>query len=101
MFNALRLAFVALAFIALGCGSSSSNSAVQTEQANGQCPMMLSVLTGVAINEDTCSSWSDCAATCCMCPESTKTWAAAACIEGRCDQPAACAQSSNPAKFCN
>lgn len=87
----------------VACGgsdsSSSSSDSSQGEQQNGACPASPSVLTGTKSVGEACSSYSDCAPSCCACAGSAKKYAAARCQNGKCVATACSAVSSS--SFCN
>ncbi len=71
------------------CGSGSTSR--QSEQSNGSCIFPPHLLTGGQGSGDRCSSWKDCASTCCSCTIGTSgnQYSAA-----ECDGAAGCASIS-------
>ncbi len=78
--------------------SSSTSKSSQIEQINTSCPSRPGSLTGSAEEGESCSSYSDCKPVCCNCSSGGDSWAAAACINGKCaGSSAACSETSSSA----
>jgi hypothetical protein len=97
--TALSMGFALL--IAVGCSSSSSNSGTTklSEQENGACPTAPTIVTGSEASGAACTSASNCAPICCTCTSGTGSWGAAECVNDKCDNTNACADTAQ-LSFC-
>lgn len=87
--------------VAVGCSSSSAGNSEThlSEQENGACPTAPTIVTGTGAAGATCSSASDCAPACCTCTTGTGSWGAAECLNGKCNNGTACADTQQ-LSFC-
>ncbi len=86
-----------LVAIALAAGCSSGGS-INTEQVGGRCPDAPQVLTGTEIYNEPCTSWTDCAPSCCICTigSSIETYLASECLQSACAaNTQACSDAQN------
>lgn len=83
-------------------GSSGGNTSFEdvTDQLQGVCPATSALLQGSKTSGDTCTSPSECVATCCDCPTGSSIgWLSASCVDGRCTgSSASCTRTRD--RFC-
>lgn len=85
-----RIAALLFALLLSACGEEGSSSTTSTgaRHHNGGCP---SPLEGGGAPGTACLTFSDCKEFCCACSSVSKSFAGAACIDGKCaEQPVAC-----------
>jgi hypothetical protein len=90
-----RLRWVVVATSLAGSACSSTGS-INTEQVGGRCPNAPQILTGTEIYNEPCTSWTDCAPSCCACNigSTSETYAAAECVQSACaDMVTACSDA--------
>jgi hypothetical protein len=87
--------------VAVGCSSSSAGNSEThlSEQENGACPTAPTIVTGTGAAGAACSSASNCAPICCTCTSGTGQWSAAECLNDKCDNTTACADTAQ-LSFC-
>jgi hypothetical protein len=97
--TALSLVFSLL--VAVGCSSSSAGTSEThlSEQENGACPTAPTIVTGTGASGAACASASNCAPICCTCTSGTGSWGAAECVNDKCDNTTACADTAQ-LSFC-
>lgn len=68
-----------------------ANVSSRAEQENNGCPTSPTVLQGTGGAGKACSTYADCLPSCCDCASGSRSYLAAACIDGKCgDKPDTC-----------
>ncbi len=86
------------ALVCLGAGCHAGSTSVSSEQDNGQCPLVATILTGGEPEGAACSSYETCAPSCCSCSNGDgNTFLASECDVGACAHPTvACDDAQDP-----
>jgi hypothetical protein len=92
----------ALAFaccFSVGCAGKGS---IGTEQDAGRCPDLAEVLTGSGLYNEPCTTYADCAPSCCICNigSSVQTYLASECAQGACADLATACQDAENSTLC-
>jgi len=84
----------------LACGGSSDS--VNGTQFNKSCDVPDTDMKGTAAAGASCSTYKDCAASCCTCTTGQGQWMAAACLGGKCaDKTTTCSKTASDSTYCN